>query len=163
GGAFDLFGTGKTAVKASIGRYVVGGGRSALNSPAGRIGLDGRGGARTWSDANGNFVPDCNLKNPLANGECGTLANVNRGLAAATPYGNFSEVFNGVDISVNARYGKGGVLQGGVSTGRTVADNCVVIDSPQAAQPGFCKTTNPWSAQTQIKLLGSYPLAWWGL
>src|SRR2546428_549185 len=54
GASYDLFGTGRTAVKASIGRYVSGGGRGALNSPAGRIGLDGVGGARTWSDANGN-------------------------------------------------------------------------------------------------------------
>ena len=27
--------------------------------------------SRTWGDANGNFVPDCNLSSPLANGECG--------------------------------------------------------------------------------------------
>jgi hypothetical protein len=30
---------------------------------------------RSWRDANRNFVPDCNLLNALANGECGPLAN----------------------------------------------------------------------------------------
>ena len=36
---------------------------------------------RSWADANGNFVPDCNLANRAANGECGPLANQNFGSA----------------------------------------------------------------------------------
>src|SRR5207244_9803889 len=26
---------------------------------------------RTWNDANGNYIPDCNLQSQVANGECG--------------------------------------------------------------------------------------------
>ncbi len=29
--------------------------------------------SRTWTDTNGNFVPDCNLRIPPLNGECGAL------------------------------------------------------------------------------------------
>src|SRR5207247_697387 len=30
---------------------------------------------RTWTDTNRNFVPECNLTDPAANGECGAMAN----------------------------------------------------------------------------------------
>jgi hypothetical protein len=34
---------------------------------------------RSWNDSNKNFVPDCTLENPLANGECGQINNLNFG------------------------------------------------------------------------------------
>ncbi|MBM3779195.1 MAG: TonB-dependent receptor [Acidimicrobiia bacterium] len=79
-------------------------------------------------------------------------------IARQANYGDRSEVFNGVDVAVHARFGDGGFLRGGVSTGQTVIDNCTVIDSPQ--QSRFCKTTLPWSAQAQIKASAIYPLRW---
>jgi hypothetical protein len=276
GAAYDLFGTGRTAIKVSAGRYVSAEAAALVlaNAPAARIAT---GATRIWTDGNGNFVPECSLVNPLANGECGRLSNVNLGLpvpstnyaddvlrgwgrrrfmwqsaialqqelrpgmalnvgyfrtwhgnftvtanqAAAPsdfnsfcvtapadgrlgdasarqicglydviaprfgqvsnlvqPAANFGEQYDrydGFDVALNARFRRGGLLTGGVNTGRTVSDNCAVVqNNPQigllvaggAASPterAFCHVVLPWSAQTQVKLAGSYPLPWWGL
>jgi hypothetical protein len=39
---------------------------------------------RVWTDSNKNFIPDCNLQNPLANGECGLVANTQFGQPITT-------------------------------------------------------------------------------
>ncbi len=73
-------------------------------------------------------------------------------------FGEQTETFDGVDVSVSARFGEGGLLSGGVSTGRTVFDNCnALVDSPQKQ---FCHNVNPFSMQTQFKVSGAYPLPW---
>jgi hypothetical protein len=73
GAAYDLFGNAKTAIKASVGKYVnsVGSNLIIPYHPALRLSTVS---TRTWSD-NGNFVPDCDLRNGAANGECGALDN----------------------------------------------------------------------------------------
>ena len=216
---------------------------------------------RTWTDRNGDFKPDCDLRSPAANGECGALDNRLFGTIVANTtyaedarqgfeardynwraeasvqqelrpgmaltvgyyrawYGNFTvtdnlavtpadfdpfcitapvdarlpggggnqicglydisptkfgvvdnlvtqasnfgkrtEIYNGVDVVLNARFGEGGVFTGGLNTGRTET-NCVVVDSPQDARPGFCKVAPPWSAGTQVKFAVNYPLPW---
>ena len=275
GAAYDLFGNGRTAVKGSVGRFVgsESSGLALANAPAARIAT---GATRTWTD-DGNYVPDCDLVNPLANGECGRLSNVNLGLPIpstnyaeevlrgwgrrrymwqssialqqelragmalnvgyfhtwhgnftatpnqavtpadfdpycvtapvdarlgdasggricglfdvtaakfgrvdnlvqpATNFGEQYDRFDGVDVSLNARFGRGGTLLGGVSTGRSVSDNCAVVQpNPQIAfavsggtaslaSDAFCHVVLPWSAQTQIKLAANYPLPWWGV
>jgi hypothetical protein len=75
-------------------------------------------------------------------------------------FGERTEVYNGVDVTFRSRFARVGLVQGGFSVGRTVADNCIVVDTPQAARPGFCKVVPPWSANSQFKLAAVYPLKW---
>lgn len=78
----------------------------------------------------------------------------------ASNYGTQTQVYNGIDVTFNARFGKGGILSGGLSAGRTVTDNCFVVDSPQQARPGYCHVSPPLSVGTQVKFLAVYPLPW---
>lgn len=63
GAAYDLFGNGRTAIKGGINRYVAGAstGAAALYGPTSTAST-----TRNWTDANGNFFPDCDLKNPAS-------------------------------------------------------------------------------------------------
>ena len=80
GASYDLFGNGKTALKASANKYIAGQGLSGpfgdgLN-PGSRLVQTT---TRAWTDSNRNFVPDCNVTLPAANGECAAMANSNFG------------------------------------------------------------------------------------
>jgi hypothetical protein len=279
GVAYDLFGNGKTAVKASLGRYVsaMASGLAQSANPANAMVQFAN---RSWTDENGNFVPDCNLASITGNGECGPLDNSRFGTVVTnvrygddvlkgwgvrpytwqgsvtlqqelrpnvammvgyfrTTYGNFtvvdnlaitpadfdfycltgptdarlpggsagqicgladiqqtkfgqgdnlvrlagrdgigniSQVFNGIDLSLNARFGKGGSFSGGFSTGQTVYDTCDALSdvapgaagtltttpvnggTPWIGNSRWCRQTLPWAAQTQWKFQGVYPL-----
>jgi hypothetical protein len=79
GAAFDLFGDGRTAVKVALGRYVSKASIGTITTQNNPINLSINSVNRTWGDTNGNFIPDCDLANRAANGECGALANQNFG------------------------------------------------------------------------------------
>lgn len=270
GAAYDLFGNGRTAFKVSLGRYptptnayeVYG----RLQQPAFRVAANT---ARAWNDANRNFIPDCNLLNLGANGECGP-GNPNFGRAVfattydpdilsgwnireyswdlsvgaqheilprvsaeayyirrswgnqtvtdnraygpadydqfsltaprhaslpggggyrasglydlkatvpfgrvdnfvthAKKYGDYSETYNGVDVSVNTRLTSGLHIQGGFSTGRSALNNCAVMakvpEALTAAVPPFIRTPLDFCDQqtpflTQVKGLATYTI-----
>ena len=257
GASYDLFRNGKTAIKGSMGRYVNLQTTAIANAtnPAAAIAAQT---GRTWSDANGDYVPDCNLYLKTANGECGAMDNqlfgspiaatqyatdvtegwfvrpyhwqisasiqhelrpgisltagyfrtwqdnfsatdnlavtpadfdpfcvtapvdsrlpggggyqlcdlydvkpakfgqVNNLVVQTSHYGERTQTYNGFEVSVNARFGRGGLLTAGLSTGQTTTDNCATPDAPQQ----FCLNTMPFSGQTQVKMSGAYPLPW---
>jgi hypothetical protein len=281
GASYDPVGNGKTALKVTLGKYLeassAAGLYTALN-PANRVATTT---SRSWIDGNGNFLPDCDLLNPVAQDNrarggdfCGAWTNQNfgrnvfdttydtaitrgwgarpynwdfgasvthelmprlsatagyfrriygnftvtdnlavrpsdfttfsitapidprlpggggqviSGLYDVVPtkfglsnnyatftsnYGNQTEHWDGVDVTVDSRLRNGLKLQGGISTGRTDFNDCdVVAKVPQslfgistfaAANPGvwlpqqFCHAVQPFL--TQFKALGSYTI-----
>src|SRR5206468_1773371 len=105
-----------------------------------------------------DFAP-LTLISPL-NGQPLTVYNLDpakRGLVAnvVERAPNDSLVFNGVDITVSGRFGRGGVLTGGVAMGRTALNRCTVSD-PNLLR--FCNFTPPFTASNQYKTIVTYPL-----
>jgi hypothetical protein len=111
-----------------------------------------------------------------------TNRNVVKGVST---FGTQLQHWDGFDLSVDARLRNGLFLQGGVSTGKTMTDNCDIVDDvPEAnALPGFafpagiqppvaaglgaiiptsyCHQETPFLSQ--YKALASYTLPWYGI
>ncbi|HEY6509189.1 MAG TPA: carboxypeptidase regulatory-like domain-containing protein, partial [Vicinamibacterales bacterium] len=82
--AMDVFGDQKTSLKINVGRYLEPAQYAGIyvdTNPARRM----LGGGvppqttRNWNDANRDYVPNCDLLNSAANGECGAMANTSFG------------------------------------------------------------------------------------
>jgi len=272
GAVYDLFGTGRTALKVNLSRYVL---AQRLTSNYTNLGNPVNAMAnsvtRSWNDGaglgiNGDYIPQCDLVNPLANGECGTISDlrfgqpipstvsdpamlhgwgkrpdqwewevgvqhelmprvgldvgyfhrtygnftvtdntltgvadytqfsitaptdsrlpdgggytvgglynlnpnkvgqVNNLFTLAGNYGNYKETWNGVDVNLSLRLGKGAILQGGTSTGRTSLDVCdlraqlpeLTVTAPYVVGPTSPDCNIPGQFQTQVKFLGTY-------
>ena len=248
GATYDLFGNGRTALKVTLNKYLEGLGTTGFGpnnvseapNPINRLSTQT---TRSWTEGTGggiagDFIPQCDLTNYAANGECGALVNgqifgtiqnqltfydpdllngwnrrfynweftgaVNhelmprvslnvqyarrwygnfrvqddRSLAAtdfdrftipvpsdarlpnggdsitafdiktlpvlpaqnlyvtrAQNYGDQTEVFDGMNVSVQARLQNGMIVQGGFGPGRVVTDDCDIIDDlPETLQ-----------------------------
>jgi hypothetical protein len=99
--AWDVFGTGKTAVKVNVGKYMEptsNNNNYILSNPINRIATTT---TRTWTDANGDFIPDCDLRSPLANGECAAMANNTFGTNTRTTAALDPKILNGWGVRSN--------------------------------------------------------------
>lgn len=96
GAAYDPFGSGKTAIKVSVNKYLESIGAEAFAEAANPIRNLVTSTTRSWTDSDRDFVPDCDLTNPSLNGECGRLANV-----------NFGKVFQGATFDPDLMQGWG--------------------------------------------------------
>jgi hypothetical protein len=86
GAAYDVFGDGKTSFKVSFSKYLEtaqNGNQYTIGNPAVTYQQTTN---RSWTDGNHNFVPDCDLMNPLAQNNlatggdsCGQWSNLNFG------------------------------------------------------------------------------------
>ncbi len=262
GVAYDVFGNGKTAVKFAVGKYLEAPNPPSFTRIANPAGGLVQNATRTWSDANGDFVPQANELGPINPPNFGStvvstrydpsvlssriynweisaqvqhevvsrvsvnagyfrrwygnlrvqdnlniqpsdyspyavtapvdarlpggggyavaglydpnfLAATNNVITLSQNYGGATEVYNGVDVTVNARLPKGIVVSGGPSVGRTETNYCFTIDSPQGtglppsqggtSQAGllYCDVKPPF--QPNVKILGVYPLPWGGV
>ena len=73
-------------------------------------------------------------------------------------FGDRTEVFNGVDTEIQARFDNGALIQGGFSLGQVANNNCFTVDSPEQAN-FLCNVVSPWwSSGGQIKFSGLLPL-----
>ena len=83
---WDVNGNGKTAVKVSANKYLLGQTLNALGVQPNPVNTMVTSATRTWNDRgglgiNGDYVPQCNFLNPLANGECGPTSTAAFGTA----------------------------------------------------------------------------------
>ena len=107
GFALDVFGDGKTAVKINVGKYMDPAsnlnGNYSISNPIARIATTA---TRTWTDNGtggpgtpgfGDFIPQCDLTNNLANGECAATT--------ATTFGTATPITAAIDPNLLKGWG----------------------------------------------------------
>jgi hypothetical protein len=117
----------------------------------------------TLVDPDADYIPfnitvPQNPRLPNGGGQVITMYNLNPAKVSAvnsvlTWSENNTRVYNGVEVSVNARLGKGFVF-GGVTTERTATDNCTDLTNSNVNNRRFCSNTPPF--QTLYKTSAGY-------
>ena len=79
GVAYDVFGNGKTSLKASFSKYLQPANNESVFTSGNPSVSFAQSTDRSWFDADGDYVADCVLQNSNGNGECGPWANQNFG------------------------------------------------------------------------------------
>jgi hypothetical protein len=90
------------------------------------------------------------------------IGRVNNLVTLARNFGDQSEIWNGVDVTVNARLENGLVVQGGVAMGSQTTDNCeiraalpeITVVLGTAVPDDYCHVEQP--LLTQVKFLATY-------
>lgn len=143
GVAYDLVGDGRTALKTSLGRYVninavdIAGANNPILATVNQAN-------RSWSDANRNYIPDCNLNNFSANGECGAMDNNNFGGVNPNAGRWDPDVLEGFatrdflwDFAVEAQHQLTGGMSVNVGYNRNWYDNLRVTDNTLVTPADF--------------------------
>ncbi len=133
---------GRTAIKVGINRYVNGATTGAANafSP---VNASVSNTTRSWTDANGDYFPDCNLRSSTANGECGAMANASFGQlqsrVSADPgwvEGWFKRGYNWqASLAVDRQLWQGVSVTGGFY--RTWYGNMIAVDNTEVTPADY--------------------------
>ena len=74
-------------------------------------------------------------------------------VSIGNPVQQQTEVWQGADLNVNARFGKNGFVSGGFDTGRTAFSNCGFQDRPTQ----FCAYNTPLLTQYKVTVAYTFP------
>jgi hypothetical protein len=81
---------------------------------------------------------------------------------SSSSVGDQIQRWHGVDLLVRTRLPRGVILQGGLSTGKTLTDTCDIVsrigDATGNPSPLYCRTEEPFLSSLRVS--GAYPLPW---